>query len=54
MQVDPQKVITHLSNEVSRLTTELAVARAAIEQLAESKSTLAPEGVDYAEGDDNF
>lgn len=36
MQVDPQAVIQHLSNEVSRLTLELAVAKAAIEQLQAS------------------
>lgn len=33
MQVEPEKVIQHLSNEVSRLNLELAVAKAAIEQL---------------------
>lgn len=33
MQVEPEKVIQHLSNEVSRLNLELAVAKAAIDQL---------------------
>lgn len=53
MQVDPQKVINHLTNEVSRLTMELAVAKAAIEQLQARATTIASD-VDYAEGDEHI
>lgn len=53
MQIDPQKVIQQLSNEVSRLTMELAIARAAIEQIQARTTTVASD-VAYNEGDDDL
>ena len=48
MQVELEKVIQHLSNEVSRLNLELAVAKAASEQL---QAAIPPVPVDSPQED---
>ena len=38
MEIDPQEVIKHLSNEISRLNIELAILRSALSQKDSSGS----------------